>query len=78
MTFFAFMSSMTGRVLRGVVGFIIFLLGVILVSANPWWLVAIVIGFVVMTAGLLDLCLFAPLARLPLKGALLRERLARK
>lgn len=75
MAFFTFMSSMSGRVLRGVAGSLIFVLGLLLVSSNPLWLVAIAVGFVVMAAGLLDLCIFAPLAGKPIMGAKLRDAL---
>lgn len=75
MGFFRFMSSMAGRVTRGVAGLFIFLLGVLIVSSNPLWVIAIVVGFVVMAAGLLDFCIFAPLAGKPFMGPKLREAL---
>lgn len=75
MAFFKFMSSMAGRVLRGVVGGVLFLLGILMASANPGMLIAVALGFVVMSAGVLDFCIFAPLARKPFMGQKLRDAL---
>jgi hypothetical protein len=75
MAFFRFMSSPAGRVLRGVVGGVLFLLGILMASANPLMIIAIALGFVVMSAGVLDFCIFAPLARKPFMGPKLRDEL---
>lgn len=75
MAFFTFMSSPAGRVLRGVAGALLFLLGILIASANAWWLIAVVLGYVVMAAGVLDFCIFAPLAGKAFMGPKLRNQL---
>lgn len=75
MAFFKFMSSPAGRGLRGVAGGVLFLLGILMASANPWMILAIALGLAVMAAGVLDFCIFAPLAGKPFMGKKLREAL---
>lgn len=72
MGFFRFMSSSAGRWLRGLAGLVLFLLGLLL---GGWWLIMAAVGFVVMAAGMLDFCIFAPLAGKPFMGPKLREAL---
>lgn len=75
MAFLTFMSSPAGRLLRGVVGGVIFLLGILMASANPLMIIAIALGYIVMAAGVLDFCIFAPLAGKPFMSKKLREAL---
>lgn len=75
MGFFKFMSSPAGRVLRGVAGGLLFLLGLLMASANAFMLILVVVGYVVLSAGVLDFCIFAPLARKPFMGPKLRDAL---
>jgi hypothetical protein len=76
--FFAFMGSMNGRIARIVVGALMVLLGVFVVSGSTIvQLLLIVVGLVPLLAGAFDVCVFAPLAKLPFKGADLRKALTK-
>lgn len=73
MGFAKFMSSGFGRGLRIVVGLALIVLGLFSVGGMGGIILA-VIGVVPLVAGLLDVCLFAPLFGGPLKGAEARAK----
>ena len=68
MGFAKFMSSGLGRVSRIVAGLALIVLGLLSVGGTGGIILA-VIGVVPLAAGVLDVCLFAPLFGGPLKGA---------
>jgi len=72
MGFVGFMSSSSGRSLRGIVGFVLFGVGVALGGA--WWILAAV-GLVFIAVGVFDVCLLAPLFGQPLSGKAVRAKL---
>jgi hypothetical protein len=75
MAFASFMSSAAGRIARIVAGLIIIAVGVYLSltgSITAGVIIAIV-GLVPFLAGVLDVCLFAPLFGAPLSGAAVRH-----
>lgn len=65
MKFAQFMSSSTGRLLRIVAGIALIVIGLI---AGGGWITLSVIGLVPLLAGLVNVCLLAPLFGQPLKG----------
>lgn len=71
-SFFGFMGSLNGRIVRAVVGVALIVLGLALVQGVGGWILAIV-GLVPLAAGLLDFCVFAPLFGMPFQGKALRE-----
>jgi len=73
-TVFEFLASNTGRIVRGVAGLILIVLGIWVVS-GVWGWVLIVVGLLPLAAGLFDFCLFAPLFGLPFIGGKLRAKL---
>jgi hypothetical protein len=72
MGFAQFMSSTSGRSLRGIVGFILLAVGVAV--AGPWYILAAV-GLVFIAVGVFDVCLLAPLFKQPLSGKAVRAGL---
>lgn len=72
MGFVKFMSSKAGRIARIVAGVALVVIGIMIGGAG--WVLAIV-GLVPLAAGALDICLFAPLFKQPLKGADVRAKL---
>lgn len=72
MGFVAFMSSTSGRVLRGVVGLALFGLGIALGGA---WLILASVGVVFIAVGVFDVCLLAPLFKQPFSGKAVRAGL---
>jgi len=66
-SFVAFMQSMTGRILRIVVGVALIAIGLLVVK-DVWGIVLAVIGLVPLIAGLAGVCLVAPLFGFTLKG----------
>ncbi|CAN5457986.1 hypothetical protein BH10ACT6_BH10ACT6_07630 [soil metagenome] len=68
-----FLGSTSGRWTRGIVGTGLLILGATL--GGLWWILAAV-GLVVAAAGILDLCLLAPLAHKPLAGPKFRASFA--
>ncbi len=68
MSFAKFMSSGLGRGLRIVAGLTLIMIGLFSVGGTGGILLAVV-GVVPLAAGVLDVCLFAPLFGGPLKGA---------
>ncbi|MDN4490980.1 hypothetical protein QQX13_09080 [Demequina sp. SYSU T00068] len=73
MGFVRFMSSTAGRWTRSLAGVA---LVVAAVSLGGAWLWLIAPGAVFILVGLLDVCLLAPLFRMPLAGRKVRDRVA--
>lgn len=75
MAFAKFMASPAGRWLRVIVGVVLVIVGVILAfqPANtlPGVIIAVV-GLLPLVAGVVDVCLFAPLFGAPLSGPRIR------
>jgi hypothetical protein len=68
---FKFLASGTGRIVRIVVGAVLVILGFFI---NPTWLgiILVVIGLVPLLAGIFDVCVFAPLFKLPFSAKKIR------
>jgi hypothetical protein len=66
--FVEFMGSGAGRLLRIVVGFALIVVGLLFMPA-PWGLVVAAIGLVPLLAGVVGICLIAPLFGYTLQGA---------
>jgi hypothetical protein len=66
-----FLASGTGRIVRGVVGVALVILGIFI---NPTWLgiILVIVGLVPLLAAIFDVCVFAPLFKLPLSGKKIR------
>ena len=76
--FFSFIASMNGRIARIVVGALVIVLGLfVLNTSSVVQILVILIGLVPLLAGVFDVCLVAPLAKLPFKGADLRKTLGK-
>lgn len=60
-----FMSTTVGRALRVLVGVVLIVVGV---AAGGGWLGLSVIGLVPLFAGVLNICLLAPIVGQPIKG----------
>ena len=60
MGFAKFMSSMFGRAIRIVAGIVLGLVGLFSVG-GAWGIILAVVGLVVLLAGALNFCIFAPL-----------------
>lgn len=76
MAFIGFMASGAGRFARIIAGLALIGVG-LLALHNPSGIVLAVIGAVPLAAGVFDLCLFAPLFRLPIPGSDIRDRATR-
>jgi hypothetical protein len=74
---FGFLASISGRVARILAGVALILVGLLVVEGFLTWILEMV-GLVMVLAGLLDFCIFAPLFGLPLAGPELREALQEK
>ncbi len=72
MKFSLFMSSPAGRVLRVVAGAALVVVGIALQSVLG--VVISVVGAAVLLAGAFDVCLIAPILRLPFTGKRIRAR----
>ncbi len=68
-----FLASIAGRNLRIAVGLVLIVIGLLVVKESLGLLIA-VIGLVPLSAGLLDICLIAPLAGKPLSGYAIRHQ----
>ena len=66
---FGFMASTAGRITRIIAGVVLIVAGILV--GGGWWALAVV-GLVPLAAGILDVCVFAPLFRRPFNGARLR------
>ena len=73
MGFAQFMASGLGRGLRIVAGIILIAVGLAVVGGTGGIVLAVV-GLVPLLAGVLDVCLFAPLFGAPLRGMDVRAR----
>jgi hypothetical protein len=69
---FRFLASTAGRNTRIVAGVLLIATGLIFVGGPAGWIIAL-IGALPLLAGLRDVCIFAPLFRLPFVGATLRD-----
>ena len=67
MGFIKFMSSTAGRLLRALVGVVVLAIGI---TGNNIWLD--LLGLFFIAVGALDICVFAPLFKLPLSGKKVR------
>ena len=67
MGFIKFMSSTAGRVLRTLVGLVVLVVGIV---GNNIWLDLLGVFFIAV--GVIDICVFAPLFKLPLSGKKVR------
>jgi hypothetical protein len=75
MAFASFMSSAAGRILRILIGLGLIGWGVFLIVTTSTITVGIllaVVGLLPLVAGLVDVCIFAPLLGAPLSGAKVR------
>ena len=72
MRFAEFMTSTSGRALRGIVGFILFAIGIAVGGA---WLILSAVGLVFVAVGVFDVCLLGPLLKQPLSGKKVRAGL---
>lgn len=72
MGFARFMASAAGRLIRIVAGIALILVGLLLIQGTAGIIVAIV-GVVPLAAGILDVCVFAPLFGGPFQGKKARE-----
>lgn len=72
--FFEFIAGSTGRLIRGLAGVVLILIGLLLLDGVGGWILAVV-GLAPLAAGVFDFCIFAPLFGLPFLGPRLRERL---
>lgn len=77
MWFFEFMGSRAGRVTRIVAGAVVILAGLFAVGGIGGVVLALV-GVAPLAAGLFDVCIFAPLFRLPFGGDALRRALEQR
>jgi hypothetical protein len=71
---FGFLAGSAGRVVRGVAGVALIVLGLAVMNGLGGAIVALV-GLLPLAAGVFDFCIFAPLAGLPFNGAALRKKL---
>jgi len=69
---FFFLGSTAGRLTRIGAGIVLVLVGILGLQATAG-LVLAAIGLVPIAAGAFDLCLFAPIAGLPISGSKLRS-----
>ena len=69
--FVRFMASTTGRIVRVVAGIALIALGLLVLGGTAGVIVA-VIGLVPLLAGLVDICVFAPLFSCPISGSKIR------
>lgn len=76
MAFIGFMASGAGRFARIVAGLALIGIGALALH-GPGGVALAVVGAVPLAAGVFDLCLFAPLFRLPVLGTAIRARATR-
>jgi hypothetical protein len=75
-SFARFVASPTGRIVRVVAGLLLIYAGLSMGTAMGWGVV--VIGFVPLSAGLLDLCYLSALLGGPIGGKQIREAVTSK
>jgi len=68
MGFIKFMSSTAGRILRALVGVVVLVWG--MVAGNVW---LDLLGVFFIAVGVFDVCVFAPLFKMPLSGKKVRS-----
>jgi uncharacterized membrane protein HdeD (DUF308 family) len=74
MALIQFLASPTGRIVRVVAGVLLVIVGVAVVSNFVvLGVVIVVVGLVPLLAGLLDVCVFAPLFGMSFKGKEIRS-----
>jgi len=73
MSFIYFMASVPGRIIRFLAGAILILFGLLYVGGTGGTILAVV-GLAPLLAGTFDICLLAPLFKLPLSGRRIREQ----
>ena len=71
MKFSQFMASNTGRILRVIAGAVLIAIGISMKSTGGY--VLAVIGALPLLAGVFDVCIFAPLFRMPFTGKKIRS-----
>jgi len=62
------MSSIYGRLLRIIVGAALIIIGIFVFHSVAWTVLFIVVGAVPFLAGVMDVCIFAPLFGGPFSG----------
>ena len=73
-SFFRFMVTRMGGILRIVVGLVLIVVGICWGHGVVGYLMVIA-GLVPLVAGVFDKCVFAALFRLPMDGAALRQKI---
>lgn len=68
--FVNFLASANGRIARVVAGIVLVILGFII--GDTAGIIVAIVGLIPLLAGLFDVCLFAPLAGMPLQGTKIR------
>jgi len=71
--FVQFMASTNGRIVRIVAGIILIVVGIVALQ-DAARIILVIIGLIPLAAGIFDLCLFAPLAGLPIQGPEIRKK----
>ncbi len=71
MGFAKFMASTAGRLIRIVAGIVLIAVGLVVVQGTGGIILAVV-GLVPLVAGLIDICIFAPLFGAALQGKKIR------
>ena len=69
--FISFMASTAGRILRAVVGLVLVYVGWA-VLGGVGGIIVLIIGLVMLAAGVFDFCLFSPMFGGPLSGSKIR------
>jgi hypothetical protein len=72
MAFIEFMASSTGRTVRIITGFVLIILGLLVVKGF-WGDVIVALGLIPLMAGAFDVCLLAPLVGAPFSGRKIRH-----
>lgn len=72
MSFVTFLASGIGRAIRIIVGAILMFVGLILMQ-GMWGYVVALIGLVPLVAGVLNVCLIAPLIGAPFNGRMIHQ-----
>ena len=70
MKFSQFMASPMGRIIRVLAGAILIAIGIAMKSTTGY--VVAIIGALPLVAGILDICIFAPLLGMPFTGKAIR------
>jgi uncharacterized membrane protein HdeD (DUF308 family) len=71
-SFFKFLASRNGRIVRIVVGAILVILGIFAFQNLTAGIIVTIIGLVPLLAGAFDVCVFAPLFGHPFSGKKIR------